>query len=209
MVPRKSCPRSKVAFGAWLVAGLSVLGAGFVLVSRLTADVDDLSPQAAAKRFDPPPADTRAAATVNGAVISERRIQLLIAATQVSGNPVSRTDALDAFIAEELLYQEAVRRGMLPTDSDVQKAIDEVRAQSDPDAIEAIMELNRKAGTVHKTVDDYWKDPERKKSMARDLAIARLTGEVTKDATDGQRQRENVAEEVTRLRSAATVVMFR
>lgn len=163
------------------------------------------------------PAD--AAAVVNGVVITNDALDTgaaLLAAFPANGlSPDDRAGMLDYAIDQELLAQEARRRGLEPTGAEVTDAIAELvaglkasMANGDlPAATHDIIERNVQAG---RPLDTWVDDPVMRAAFADMLARGALTRDVAAEAgrtaTDaGDLAGDLIADLVRELRASGDV----
>jgi len=168
------------------------------------------------------PDASKPAATVNGAVIPLGKIRAFELLTTAPGGfersrPVdSMREYLELLIDEELLYQEAVRRGYDPSDDEVLKVAREMKAageqflsEDNPAAADLREVFKAVEGTpYHLSV--YDSSPEMLDAFRRQLATNNVRGDVTDRLSAAGRQdsvavEKAVAEFVRELRKSATI----
>ncbi|MGE3420953.1 MAG: hypothetical protein AB7N24_02775 [Dehalococcoidia bacterium] len=154
-------------------------------------------------------ADDSPAATANGEVISAARVYAylgLVAQNQriTGAEPATAREILDGLIDDELLYQEAVRRGLEASEEDAKAAVAQARDESGPAQMEFVLGYaSQKAGqTVD--ADTYWAMPEVVSGFRHSLSVQALIealshGEpaIRESAVAGEKQRLRTEASIT------------
>ena len=147
---------------------------------------------------------TTVAAEVNGESISQFTLEGALASAELEGAPTAPGEALDALIDRELLYQEALRRGLEATGDEVADAIavnrDAVPGWAVEQAIEHSSEL-----ADDMSVDEYWEHPAVTSATSKNLTIGNLRDELRADAQTNPEAAVN--DEVKKLRDSADIVI--
>ena len=192
---------------AALAVGLAALGAVAVQQARSADETPtDLARELTSVGFDETPA-----ATVNGQVISVGRVlayEALAAQTaRLTGtNPPARAEIVQGLISDELLHQEALRRGLGASDAEVESAIEAARAGSTPDLMEFVLAYTSEATGQTLDEDTYWDLPRTREGYRRSITVSRLVSELSGEAGPQGRDAA-VADETDRLRSEAEITI--
>lgn len=164
-------------------------------------------------------ADDQVAALVNGVPISLARVRLAEAFSQPIGGPAAvafgtEKAALEQHIKNELLFQEAARRGLQPDPAEVQQEV--IRNQqalkemsSRPDADPKMKEIEAALAGTPYSIENYDKSPEVFAVFERALAIGALTRQLMADVPPAAQtlalSQERVDELHRQLRASANV----
>lgn len=127
---------------------------------------------------------------------------------------VSAEEFLDELIRIELQYQEAVRRGLAPTDAEILETATQtkegllVALESDDPSADNLREMFEEFEGSPYHVDVYDSSPQMLESIGRSMAVSRLRSDVFAAAgnpTDPATKEALVDEMVSVLRAAATI----
>jgi len=141
-----------------------------------------------------------AVAIVNGRAITASRLDGTVA---LSDSGLSRKQVLEQLIDYELLYDEGVRRGLVPSDKEVQDNLDITRANTSKEAVQVAIDLARATGVMINE-DEYWSHPVVVDSTRKALTVGRARDELTRGAPAGKEQ-EVPGQELARLRALGQV----
>lgn len=197
---------------------LAIVALGIVLLSML---------QVGAQRKPTPReaieagtlAGDKVAAVVNGTEIPLARVRQAQLFSQIVGGPAetemgSGSGALNAMIRDELLFQEAVRRGLQPDPGAVksevlrqQQAMRDLLASPNADA--KIKEIQAALVSTGFGIDDYDKNPAVFAAFERSAAIAALRAQLVADLPETARSQASTEGRVgalyQQLRASADV----
>lgn len=198
---------SIVRFGAAASAGALIIAAG---VAGRTAAGTTKRPADLAAELVSAGADETPAAVVNGQPISTGRVRayesLANQNRDITGQPPpSRDEILNGLIDDELLYQEAIRRGLQASAEDAAKAAEATRQGMDKQQMEFVLAYALQ--NSGRTVDEqsYWSMPEVIEGFRRSLSVQALT--LSLQTGDPSKRADAVAMEVKRLRAEGSVIM--
>jgi len=197
---------------ALVIALAAVLGAvAAVAIPRVTGRTEG-SEQAdrlrtAVAPYTDPALSGAVVATVNGGDITQSRLDGTVNAT---GSDLSSKDALDQLIEYELLDDEGVRLGLVPSDAEVQANLAITREHTPKEAVQVAIDLAAEAGVVI-TEDEYWSHPTvvdaaRKALTVREAREA-LADTAGPDATPAERDAA-LEQELARLWAEGDVVII-
>lgn len=154
--------------------------------------------------------DQTPAAVVNGQPISAGRVRgyesLANQNRDITGQPPPSTqEILNGLIDDELLYQEAVRRGLQVSADDAAKAAQATRQTMDKQQMEFV--LAYAVQNSGRTLDEqaYWSMPEVVEAYRRSLTVQALR--LSLGAADPSNRADAVTAEVKRLRAAGSVTV--
>lgn len=116
----------------------------------------------------------------------------------------------DSLIDFELLYDEALRLEVVPSDSEVAANIEITRANTPDEAVQAVIDLARDAGTVI-TEDEYWNHPNVIEATRKSLAVGNARNALADTAgpDSGPEERDAALEsELARLWAKGEVMIL-
>jgi hypothetical protein len=199
----------------WLFAGLAIIGvatAAAWAISRDSAEATDLQAlRDAVARLSQD--DGTAAAVVNGTSIPVARIEAFAIARTAASVATNKEVAelslpqyVRGLIDNELLFQEAERRGLSPTDDEVKNTAVQTKA-----GLLQVLEEDTEAGRIARSmfkelegtpfhVSVYDTSPEILEMLRRSIAVSRLREEVfmvPESQRNDVKARENEVKELT------------
>jgi len=199
--------RSLVPIGAAAGAVVLIIAAG---VAGRTAAGSTKRPADLATELVSSGSDQTPAAVVNGQPISAGRVRAYESLANqnrgITGQPPPSTqEILNGLIDDELLYQEAIRRGLQASLEDAAKAAEATRQSMDKPQMEFVLAYALQ--NSGRTLDEqaYWSMPEVVEAYRRSLTIQALR--VTLGSADLSNRADAVAAEVKRLRAAGSVTI--
>lgn len=199
--------RSLVPIGAAAGAVVLIIAAG---VAGRTAAGSTKRPADLATELVSSGSDETPAAVVNGQPISAGRVRAYESLANqnrgITGQPPPSTqEILNGLIDDELLYQEAIRRGLQASLEDAAKAAEASRQSMDKQQMEFVLAYALQ--NSGRTLDEqaYWSMPEVVEAYRRSLTIQALR--VTLGSADLSNRADAVAAEVKRLRAAGSVTI--
>lgn len=199
--------RSLVPIGAAAGAVVLIIAAG---VAGRTAAGSTKRPADLATELVSSGSDETPAAVVNGQPISAGRVRAYESLANqnrgITGQPPPSTqEILNGLIDDELLYQEAIRRGLQASLEDAAKAAEATRQSMDKPQMEFVLAYALQ--NSGRTLDEqaYWSMPEVVEAYRRSLTIQALR--VTLGSADLSNRADAVAAEVKRLRAAGSVTI--
>lgn len=215
MLSRMSGRVSKRAIAG---AALGVVGAAALVVVWTQAGAGQ-APTAREAMSAATATGDKVAAVVNGVPIPLARVKLAEAFSQSIGGPSevafgTGKAALEQHIKNELLFQEAARRGLRPDPAEVQREV--LRNQqalkemlSRPDADPKMKEIEAALAGTPYSIENYDKSPEVFAVFERALAIGALTRQLMADVPPAAQtlalSQERVDELHRQLRARADV----
>ncbi|MCC6382461.1 MAG: hypothetical protein IT304_08120 [Dehalococcoidia bacterium] len=150
-----------------------------------------------------------AAAIVNGAVIPLSRVKVTQAFSQVLGGPAEASlgtvqGALKEMVDNELLYQEAARRGLEPPEAEVHRFVTEQKAAlerllADPTADPKLKQLQESLKGTGFDVASYDTNPDVAAVFRRSLAVNALRLQIRAEFPADQRTQANTDAAVAKL----------
>lgn len=197
-------PRGRLLWPVIAIALLAAAVVGMIAWQGSTSAHSETSVQGVVDSLpDVDAHDTTVAAYVNGVAIPEWKVDFLRGASAQS--LTSPADGiLDSLIDQELFYEQAAERGLVPSDEEVQQYMDTTRASMSPEDKELFDSLNASVYGF-KGGDDYWSDPGVFQDTKRMLAVANylrtLGGDTTEEQADARQQAAD------RLRQSASIVI--
>lgn len=199
--------RSLVPIGAAAGAVVLIIAAG---VAGRTAAGSTKRPADLATELVSSGSDETPAAVVNGQPISAGRVRAYESLANqnrgITGQPPPSTqEILNGLIDDELLYQDAIRRGLQASLEDAAKAAEASRQSMDKQQMEFVLAYALQ--NSGRTLDEqaYWSMPEVVEAYRRSLTIQALR--VTLGSADLSNRADAVAAEVKRLRAAGSVTI--
>lgn len=202
---------SRTFLASALVAAIAVLGVVGVRASRNGADsrallaspFSDGDPLAGLPRLDDTPGEL--AALVNGQPITRWQLETAIEGARKTGRTIDRDDALGALIDQELLRQEANRRGFTASDAEALKQLAEMRDAMSAEERDLLLRANVELGAYTGPAEGYWTDPKVVRATAEGIGKGRLLAELKANAASGEDYERSRAGLIATLRSEANI----
>jgi len=141
-------------------------------------------------------------AVVNGAPIRRLQVEgIAVGPADAAGNRRDPKHVLQELIDTELLFQEALRRGISCSDAEVAEAIKMTREAVPDWAMKATLEYARRGG--HEWTDDeYWASDQVRDHMRRGITIGKLRSTARAESRNSTRAETDL---IARLRAGASI----
>lgn len=199
--------RMSQVISALFAVGLAGMGA---IATRQAWSADE-TPSDLATELVSVGIDESPAATVNGQAISVGRVRayqsLGAQNLRLTGQqPRTAREILDGLISDELLYQEAVRRGLEVSAQSALEAIAEARAGTDSKAMEFVLAYASQNSGQKLDADLYWAMPEVLSAFRRSMTVQALLAAISRESSPPSRD-GLIAAETLKLRQQAAITI--